>query len=330
MHIMASSTLDIGLLNKVRGLIDGGSTEGERAAAQAAAERIARAAGMSVDDAIRLAKDAAPGARDRTQQSSSSQPSAAAKAAEAEHIRREDERRREEEARFAEAERKFGPSEKAFAETPEEQALRIALEPFADFKTFLGSVETYLNGFAGWTSGHPPAKLMKVLDRAIPMPTSILDAWEELLSWDELYERRAAYNAYHEPEPHIQCRTEALASILDTMPVRGWRDFDVRMKWRSRQVEDGMAPSYEEQLAAHTRLEEDSKILRDLPLSKMDASTGASGNVQNVKSPVAVRRDAVITLLKASPELSDRDIARRCGVSPQTVNNHRHAMRVSA
>lgn len=34
-----------------------------------------------------------------------------------------------------------------------------------------------------------------------------------------------------------------------------------------------------------------------------------------------------VSMLDASPELADREIARRTGVSPQTVNNwrHRHA-----
>ena len=171
---------------------------------------------------------------------------------------------------------------------------------------------------------------MKVLAKAIPMPASILDAWEELLKWDTLYQLRAAYDEYYEPEAWVTCRTEALASILDAMPVRSWEDFDTRMKWRLRRVEDGLAETYEESLAAHVRLAEDSKILRSLDLSNMDEA--ASGDAQHSKhgqSPVAVRRAAVRELLRTHPSMSDREIARRCGVSPQTVNNHRRSMAMS-
>lgn len=39
----------------------------------------------------------------------------------------------------------------------------------------------------------------------------------------------------------------------------------------------------------------------------------------------AEKRADVLAILAAHPELSDREIARRAGVSPQTVNTHRRA-----
>ncbi|GHE81544.1 hypothetical protein GCM10019059_44340 [Camelimonas fluminis] len=48
----------------------------------------------------------------------------------------------------------------------------------------------------------------------------------------------------------------------------------------------------------------------------------APGAVRMVTSNADKRRD-VLAMMEARPELSDREISRRCGVSPQTVSNWR-------
>lgn len=45
--------------------------------------------------------------------------------------------------------------------------------------------------------------------------------------------------------------------------------------------------------------------------------------VQNGCISTSDRRKAVLSILNSEPELSDREIARRAGVSPQTVGNWR-------
>lgn len=62
------------------------------------------------------------------------------------------------------------------------------------------------------------------------------------------------------------------------------------------------------------RIEADIKIRRA-------QQSDPSAQYENVTA--SDRRNAVLSILDRKPELSDREIARRIGVSPQTVGNWR-------
>ncbi|PWE56226.1 hypothetical protein DEM27_12430 [Metarhizobium album] len=339
---MDASKLDMEKFRKVRSLIERGGTEGEKSAARNKAEVLAKKAGLTLEEALR-ADDA-----DQRKNASAGSGTSQWQANEAQKKRNEEDREKRAQKRFEEAEKMYGPYEDAFRETDIEIRLNIALQAHAVFRKFTGSDEEYIHGYHGWERGDLSASIVDALHFAHPVPKDIPGAWKEHIYWDNLSAKRYAYDEYYEHPVYVRCREELLGSILDNMPVRDWRDFDIRMKWRLEQVEDGWASTYEESLAQHKRLEDDMRILRQaaeatLHPSKVDAVATAtegdnpSSGIHSGRSSTAghvtgtgQRRSAVLKLLETSPELSDREIARRCGVSPQTVGSYRRSLAIAS
>jgi hypothetical protein len=299
---------DAAKFRKVRSLMDSGATEGERSAARGRAEAIAAKAGWDLHTAIQFDDAQRRRAGDTAARASTTQTWEEYWA----------KGQAEREARFREAEREHGPSEKAFAETERERRLRLALKPLAVRSTYSNSSKSYIRGFGTWTVGAPAADVLAALDRAYPLPTDIPGAMAEWQEWDDLLELRFAYDRDYDTPIHVRCRVDALAFILDTMPARSWSDFDIRMRWRRSGIEHDRWHDINDDIAAHDRLADDLAFLRTL-----DAATIQTGQPQPERRTNADKRSAVLSILDAHPELSDREIARRAGVSPQTVNNWR-------
>ncbi|MCW5720018.1 MAG: winged helix-turn-helix domain-containing protein [Devosia sp.] len=300
------SNFDAVKFRKVRAMMDGGATEGERTAARGRAEAIAAKVGWDLHTAIQFDDAQRRRAGDTTGRTSTTQTWEEYWA----------KGQAEREARFREAERQHGSSEKAFAETDRERRLRLALKSLAVRSKYSNSSKSYISGFGTWTVGAPDVDVLAALERAYPLPTNLPGAMAEWQEWDDLFELRFAYDRDYDIPIHVRCRVDALASILDTMPARSWSDFDIRMQWRRRGIERDRWHDINDDIAAHDRLAADLAFLRSMetPPSTMDS---------NPRRTNAEKRQAVLSILDTHPELSDREIARRAGVSPQTVNNWR-------
>lgn len=356
------SKLDIEKFRKVHVLMTGGATDGERAAAKSRCEAIAAKAGMSLKDAIKAvnAKTKAERAYSSSSYAWSAEDFYRAAAENARREKEEQERREKERmaaywakeerkraARFAEAVEKYGPAEPVFAETPEEQRLRTFLEPYQVLKNYMDSDETYVDDYIGWGSSYPEGarlKFRQILNEAIPFPTNVPGLIEEWTAWEALKDQRYAYEAEYEAPRFMYARTAALEELIGTTPVRDWSDMDARMQWMLDGLHRDCWRDHEQKVAELERLKADLEFLRNSETVKngqvgqrQPVNMGNSHNDDANHEPVnfghrtnAEKRQAVLSVLDASPELSDREISRRAGVSVQTVCNWRKARNGSA
>ncbi|MBO0125100.1 hypothetical protein [Agrobacterium sp. OT33] len=272
------SELDIERFRKVHALMTGGATAGERSAAKARAEAMAKKAGLTLDEALHRADVAQTNAK--THWADDNYWNAFWQFAQ-ENLRKENERKqkaeeerraaywaeqeRKAQARFEDAERKFGPADIAFAETERERLLRETLEPIALRKNFSNG-EEYIYGFGDWTGRAPSRSVTDMLNHAYKLPRDILGAWQEHRDWDQLFDRRYAYYNDYDNPIHVLCRLAALEAILDTSPVRCWGDLDLRIAWQRLKLERWY--SIDEQTEFIQRLEVDLEILRDLDITR--------------------------------------------------------------
>lgn len=313
------ATLDLDKLRKVHGLMTGGATEGERAAARSRAEAIAEAAGMSLDSA--LSKLDAKSQQNPTDPFASFDDWMEAKRpgwhAEQAAWRVDQARRRQERQRRALEE--FGNEEAVFVETEHERHLRVTLEPLADWKKFANSSDTYIDGYAGWTCRRPTPSLWAAIDAAYPLPHTVTVAWTEFQEWERLLDARCAFDAYYDTPVWVRARQAALAAIMDTYSEPTPDGMRARFEWMDFHVKSETHRDPDEEAATL-------KALRlDFEMMLMDFQSGQPSLRPTSRRTNAQKRAAVLNMLAAHPELSDGEIARRCGVSRQNVSNHRKA-----
>lgn len=325
-----TSKLDIERFAKVRRLMEGGATEGERAAARARAEAMAKAAGMTLAQALSKV-DSKPDA----------QPAAASsdwrniftgfddwmeerepgyKAKQAAKKAGEEAWRAMERARVLD---EFGSEEAVFAETEHERLLREALAPLADYSEYHGGGGSYVSGFAGWTTGKPNDRLWAALERAYPFPGDLAGVWGEFLGWQELDQNRYAFDQNGEHPIHVRARIFALEHLLDTMPAPTWEGMRARIGWLSHCANLEYSRDIKEDRALARSLWQDFESLYHAVKNGQTPHTEAGASKPPLHRTNADKRRDVLSILDAEPELSDREIARRCGVSPQTVGNWR-------
>lgn len=325
------ATLDLEKLRKVRGLMTGGATEGERAAARSRAESIAMAAGMSLK--VALSKlDTSPAAEARSifegfdDWMEAKEPGYKARQA-TKHAEREakDARRR------AEVLAAHGSEAAVFARTERETLLDAAIAPLATWDHWTdddGMVHRFaktLDGRAGdfWNVKDITPAIREAVTGASPWPATLADALAEVKGWDllardrGLFCRHGEWNHYAE----VNCRVLLLEDELETSrPIASWDDMQARFDWKRYAHERTWIDPQKRDEPFLERLEADFVILR--------AHAGAVHIGQAEASPATRRTNAqkradVLSMLDTQPELSDREISRRAGVSPQTVGNHR-------
>lgn len=314
---MDASNLDIEKFRKVHVLMTRGATEGERAAAKARAEALAMKAGMTLSDAIKEAD------KRKDDESSSTQSPFGFKTQTWEEYWEEQQPERD--ARMAEAERKYGPADEAFKETPDELRLRTFLEPFATYKKYTNVDELYVDGYLGW--GHKyhakgQAHFRKLMNEAIPLASTLPELIDEWKKWDILYERRHEYDAYYDTPVYVRARVDVLEYLITNVPVRHWDDMDVRLGWLRDSLDRHLIPDIEKDIAAHARLKADLEFLRTIrPASPNESATAQPA--QNGRRTNADKAADVKALLQTNPELSDREISRRAGVHLRIVGKWR-------
>ncbi|MEP9368683.1 winged helix-turn-helix domain-containing protein [Xanthobacter sp. VNH20] len=333
---MSVSILDTDLLSKVRALMDGGATEGERRAAKSRAEALAKKAGMTLPEALSKLDDA---------EATRSMADAFNDFFNSPDMRRH--RAEAEAKRSANRERLlkiFGSEEAIFAETERERRLRVTLEPLANYCKYDGAVgldgkwtetkETYINGYAGWICGRPPAALRHALNEAYPLPVTVTAAWAEYQEWENLMDARYAFEPDGDIPIWVRARQAALSSILDTYSEPTRDGLRSRFEWMHFHIKQEIHRDNRKESDTITALRLDFEMfMADIENARAAdganaAPTGATSTpVHFERRTNANKRADVLSMLDASPHLSDRAIARRVGVSPQTVNTWRRKIR---
>ncbi|UVV67029.1 winged helix-turn-helix domain-containing protein [Brucella anthropi] len=325
MNIHAASNLDIEKFRKVYALVTGGATDGERAAAKARASKIADRAGMTLSEAAsKLDTPKKPktanffeGFNDRME---AKYPGWKAREAAA-RAERENERLR----KCRELLKEFGSEDAIFAATEQEHLLRATLEPLAEWSEYSNSSSTYISGYAGWTCREPTPKLWEALARAYPLPTDIQGVWAEYRYWRHLSGARYAFDSYYETPIWVRAREAALEHFLDTIPARNADGFRTRLLWLEELNGRDYSRDVHEDAALISTLRADFDALSSAGNLFTTGAPDAPlrGTVQTGRRTNADKRAAVLSMLDTDPDLSDREISRRTGVSPQTVGNWR-------
>ncbi|OWJ74614.1 helix-turn-helix domain-containing protein [Haematobacter genomosp. 1] len=307
MTIHPSSTLDMEKLRKVRALMLGGKTEGERLAARGRAEVLAARAGVTLQQALSkldAAKQAAPqsgnpfaGFADWMEEKEPGYK--------AEQARRRADREANRLARCKELLAEYGSEKAVFVPTDLEKRLRRALLPLRE-----GG-----DSFKGWVAGNPTPAMWAAIQAAAPLPDTLHGIWAEHAAWEKLVTDRITFEPYYDAPAHVRARQAALERHMDRTPAPSIEGMRARLAWLAHLNDRGFTRDIHDDEAMIATLRADFEAI----------AAGVQGMCQThtpAQRP-AQRRAAVLDLLTTEPGLSDREIARRVGCSPQTVGNWR-------
>lgn len=322
------TNLDTVKFRKVHALVTGGVTEGERAAAKARAEVMAAKAGMTLKQALSNL-DTQPVAKPVNfldgfdDWMEAKEPGYKSKRA------RENAARQARYAKRRSEILKEFVSVRAFMDpTPNERLLLEAGKPFvtkrSSYVDVCGARRTYTTEFAGiagqfFRLGDVDPQAVAAIKTAIPFPANIRDAFEELKVWDKLNRDRAHFydhNEYYFDLP-IELRVELLRNVMRTQPAGSWDDLEARFHYKAYDWQQQWIDDLEFEDPEWSRLFGDFRILRQM------AEATPVAPVQSGRRTNAEKRADVLSMLDDHPELSDREISRRVGVSPQTVSTWR-------
>ncbi|CDN91781.1 winged helix-turn-helix domain-containing protein [Agrobacterium tumefaciens] len=331
----SASTLDIEKFRKVHVLITKGATDGERASAKGRCEAMAKKAGLSLKQAVsKLDASAAPKPAgffdDFADWMEEREPGFKAK-----RSKEEAEREARYAKRRAEILREFGTLKAFFDPTTEEQLILDAAKPFITavekYEDVCGTIREQITGYGGSrgsfvTAGKVSAAALDAVKNAYPFPTSILDAFAELKRWDKLERDRACFYDHHEFyfDTPVELRIDQLRGVMRSMPVTSWADLEARFWYKSY--------AWQQQWLDEKDFEDDewARLFADFQILRASAKNGhppqepdTAHPAQNGRRTNADKAADVKSLLQSNPELSDREISRRVGVSPQTVGNWR-------
>ncbi|KFI27764.1 hypothetical protein CN97_00155 [Haematobacter massiliensis] len=301
-----ASTLDMEKLRKVRALMQGGKTEGERRAARGRAEALASRAGMTLQQALSRLDAPSPAA------SQAGNPFAGfadwMEEREPGYKAREAARRAEKEARRLARCREllavYGSEDAVFAPTDLEAALRDALAPLADEER---------RGLYGYRDFRycdgPTPEMWQAMRGAVRVPETVQEAWAAYQAHEARTDDRIAFCPDYTPWEWEEAWRSALVHLLDTLRTPTAEGIAARLAWMDDLANQEFTRGIDADKALITALRADF------------ASFTAS--VQTGRVRTGDRRAAVLDLLATEPGLSDREIARRVGCSPQTVGNWR-------
>ena len=301
-----TSRLDIEKLRKVRALMDGAKTDGERQAAKKKAEALAARAGLSLNDALSKLDSPTPPQPGNMFAGFADWMEAREPGWKAEQARRRADREAERLARCKELLAEYGSKKAVFAPTDLETRLRRALAPLRD--TWCG-----MDSFQDWISGNPTPAMWDAIQSAAPLPDTLQGIWAEHAAWVKLTADRTAFVPEYDPPAHIRARQAALERYMDRTPAPTVEGMRVRLAWLAHLNARGVERNVQDDEILIATLRADLEAIA----AGMQPPAGCS-----LQSP-AQRRAAVLDLLATAPDLSDREIARRVGCSPQTVGNLR-------
>lgn len=309
---------------KVRALHDRTTSPGEKAAAAARMKTLARKAGLTVEQAVSRLDTPSPGLRNPFEGLFNSPE---ARAARAERDQRYAERRT-----VALAE--YGSEDAVWAETEQQIALEKACRPVVVRKPIInGEMDTLM----GWTGGRirdMPPEVREAVSHAYPLPATVHEAWAELAAWEKLADDRCAFFPAYELGVRVRARTAILEHLLDTLPAHGMRDLRARLNWMQHVLDLGFSRDIREDQACLDALRGDIERMGER-VRQQEAPPVQNGHhpdlddglksqpVSPVQSghprrPTRAERHAAIRALLVEGH-TDREVARRLGISPTTV-----------
>ncbi len=304
---LGASTLDTDKLRKVRGLMDRGATAGEQAAARAKAERIAQQAGMTLQQALSTLDSTPSAAQSRNPFAGfddwmeSREPGYKARTA---AERAEKERKRLD--RRQELLRQYGSEDAVFAPTAIEDAVRAALEPLED-------PANHMWGYQEYSGGKLTTAMWEALRGAVRVPETVQEAWAAYQAHEARQDDRCAFCPDYTPYQWEEVWRDALGHLLDNLRTPSAEGIKARLMWVREVANLGYARD----------------MCRDIDLiDALEADFHAfAASVQSGRRTAGDKAAQVRGLLGSNPGLSDREIARRAGVSPQTVGNWRRKLK---
>ncbi|PWE52894.1 winged helix-turn-helix domain-containing protein [Metarhizobium album] len=161
---------------------------------------------------------------------------------------------------------------------------------------------------------------------AYPMPRTIGEAMAEVKVWNKLRWDRGVFHddiyGYNE-EPEVHVRTKMVEDFLATAPVQNWQDLEDRFAWKKYEFESEYLDPVVRNDPFMDRIEDDFRILRDRATTPTQSEERLQPAQNGQRRTNADKATMVREILTAEPSLSDREISRRAGVSPQTVSNWR-------
>ena len=303
-----ASILDMDKLRKIRALMQGGKTEGERQAARAKAEMLAAKGGLTLPQALsRLDTPAQPqpgnffaGFDDWME--------AKEPGWKAEKAARQTEREAARLARCRELLAEYGSEEAVFAPTDLEAALRDALAPLAD-------PENTLWGYRDFKAGKPTPAMWQAMAKAVRLPQTVPEARAAYQEHEARQDARCAFCPDHTPHEWEEAWRSALEHLLDNLPTPSVEGIAARLDWMDYLANRDFSRG----------IDRDKEVLAALR-ADFEAIAAGVQTGQPKPSRSADKAAQVRDLLKRDPQLSDREIARRTGCSPQTVGNWRRRL----
>ncbi|SMC92368.1 Homeodomain-like domain-containing protein [Fulvimarina manganoxydans] len=326
MTTRTASKLDTTKFQKVCALMRDGATEGERAAAKHRAETMAAKAGMTLQEAVSnldMATTPKPasffdGFDDWMEEKEPGWK--------AERAREKAERKARDDVRRAAVLEQHGSEEFLFARTMSEIALDAAIEPFATWEYWTdpdGTRHRYASTLDGmdagilWKEQEITPAVRRAIIEAYPWPSKLDDALREVKEWDQLRLDRGLFCGEWSHYVEVEIRIRFLERELNEgRPATSLDDIQARFNWKRYEFERQWLDPTERDDPFLDRIEADFGILRR-------AFTRSALQPITTRRTNAVKQATVLSMLDTHPELSDREIARRIGVSPQTVNTWR-------
>lgn len=310
---MKASKLDMDKLRKVWALMDGGKTEGERQAARLKAEAIAARAGLTLKAALsRLdAQDKQPASNPFTATNPFQDFGDWMEAREPGWKAREAQRRADREAaRVARCKvllAEYGSEDAVFAPTETEAALRDALAHLVD-----GSNSLFAYRGFSFHKG-PTPEMWQAMRGAVQVPETVQEAWAAHQAHEARTDARCAFCPDYTPWEWEEAWKSALVHLLNNLRTPTAEGITARLAWLDYRANQDTTPDPEQEKVLVASLQADFAAF---------VQSGQAGTAPPTQRP-AQRRAEVRQLLRAGLGLSDREIARRVGVSPQTVGNIR-------
>lgn len=227
---------------------------------------------------------------------------------------------------------KYGSEAAAIARDPREQALHEAalpwLEgPFSPEPSYEYLAGRWHEGMGGWKrydfGKHPTTACRAAIEAAIPMPTTIREARDELRYWDERNDELChALECWGEEQLDLPAsyRCELVRALYETeLPIVTLDDLHLRLQFAvEADTKDDVCQAAPSNLDAFERL-----VLNAEANAPGRGFWSQAATVQDEQPPAraAERRARVIAML-SNPDTaawSDRAIAKAAGVSPTTV-----------
>lgn len=344
---MALAQLDTEKFAKVQALARKGATAGEREAASSRLDAMAKAAGFTTAQAIRATKAAA---RLKPKAPPKAPPSSASEAADLfnaffnspEMKARAAERNRERAIKRAKVLQEYGSEDAVWADTTEETTLKASVEHLLTMSRWSDG-EEYISGIAGWDGfglDKMSAEVRFAIRQALPWPATVAGLWEEHQRWDKLSGDRLAFDDSFEDWFWVQAREQLLEEALSVQPASSADDILSRFAWMQFIHDRDMSWERKKEPERLATLRDDvSRLMGAIQSGQAQGSAECadpskdSKGTHTVRTPPPVhsghstaagRRAHVMSILGAEGDtLSDREIARRTGVSPTTVGKLR-------